>query len=496
MHEVMAFRDARQAKLESHPFFSWLHSDRVPIRDRFQFSVSGVYFIAQFRDMSRWVLRFEDPANELEWIITHGTYEDEKHSQVFLETWRELELDTTLGWRTSDLLWWMFLSPDQEVFRANGIEFIALSVLDGGDPLVRFGHHEGGEATGHVMLRNSAQLTPELTKLTGRQYRYFSPVHLSWETGHVGNIEGVFETVELDPGRRELAMSLCERIFNVFDRVFDGFLDYAHRYIESGTVPHRPPAARIAADDWTTPQFVVQPVDHFDEVALAALESAAAKVADHPFYRWLSTESELSPLQKLQRFVPMWVFDIMGYPDLHKFALAYPPDSTDPACQEVTGLAQRLATHSHLFLNDWDALRLDDILDFNASESLEWLFLDQDMDPHRRHMIEFAKHGIRYSNPAIRWWMIVALELSGAAFFANTAPLARAVEEQTGARLDYLCGRHEPPGLAAPSGHPPARLTPESLPVVQDIITAVFAAIDQLLTRSLAVAKANKWNVA
>lgn len=331
MHEVMAFRDARQAELEKHPFFTWLHSDRVPIEKRFQFAVSGVYFIAQFRDMSRWVLRFDEPKNEFEWIITHGTYEDEKHSQVFLETWRDLELDTVLNWRASDLLWWMFLSPDQEVFRANGIEFIALSVADNDDPLIRFGHHESGEATGHVMLGNSAKLTPELTQLTGRPYRYFGPEHLSWETGHVGNIEGVFEKIELDPSRRELAISLGARIFNVFDRVFDGFLDYAHRYVEHGTVPTRPQPTRIAQDDWTAPKLTVEPVDHLDVQAFDTLRSATAAVERHPFYEWLTTATGLTPRQRLQRFIPMWVFDIerrealfnrVEVEDLHHAAVA------------------------------------------------------------------------------------------------------------------------------------------------------------------------------
>ena len=51
-----------------------------------------------------------------------GTLEDEKHSRLFLEDWRKLELDTRLGWRTSDMLWWLFVAPDQEIFRRSGIE--------------------------------------------------------------------------------------------------------------------------------------------------------------------------------------------------------------------------------------------------------------------------------------------------------------------------------------------------------------------------------------
>ena len=499
MHDVMALRDARQKAVEEHPFFEWLHTDAAPLEERLQFAPMGAYFIMQFRDMNRWVLRFPQPRDEFEWVVNFGTYEDEKHSRLFLEDWHKLRLDQRLGWRASDTLWWLFLSPDQEVFRRSGIEFTALAVEDGEDALIRFGHSEAGEATGHVMLDNSSKIATMLSEETGEDYRYFGSYHLDLETGHVANIEGVFEEATLDPGRRAKAKELCGRMFDIFERVFDAFHAYAHDYLDSGSVPRRPVIPRRAAEDWVAPPLEIHPVDRRDEAVCRRLQERKARVAAHPFYAWLRAENGLTPRQKLQRFIPMWVMDVMGYRDLNKYAMPY-PGADDPAKLAVTAWANRLSAHSDLLLHDWDALGLDDLLGFTASQTLEFLFLDEDMDLHREHMIEFGKLALRYTDPALRWWMMVALESTGEQFFAHTQPLARAVEAETGARLDYLCGRHDPAEFASDTGGeqdgvPPTRLAPEMLDVAIGLVDHVFDSMESQLWRSLALARANRFNV-
>lgn len=99
--------------------------------------------------------------------------------------------------------------------------------------------------------------------------------------------------------------------------------------------------------------------------------------------------------------------------------------------------AAELTTHSGGFLNDWDQLGLDDLLGFNASGTLEFLYLDHDMDLHREHLVEFATLALRHTDPALRWWLMTALESTGETSFAHTRTLAEAVEAETGVRLDY-----------------------------------------------------------
>lgn len=492
----MQLRDAGQEAVRRHAFFEWLSNDRVPPQDRLAIGPAGALFIMQFRDMNRWVLRFPEPHDEYEWVVNLGTLEDEKHSKMFLEDWRKLDLDSRLGWRTSDTLWWLFLSSDQETFRRSGIEFIRLVVDDGDDALIRFGHSEAGEATGHVMLSNTARVAAELSQRTGLEYRYFGPYHLDLESGHVGNTEGVFETVVLDPERRERAAEACQRMFGIFDGIFDGFLDYAKTYLDAGTVPHRPQLPAVAQADWTAPALVISPGDANDTEILRHIEKRKDRLRAHPFYEWLRTDQR-SPADKLRQFIPMWVMDILGYRDLTKYALTF----AEPSCaaeHAVNAWASRLSEHSKLFLSDWDALGLDHMLNHTASDALEWLFFDPDLDLHRQNMIEFAKIALQHSDPVLRWWMLVALESTGEEFFAQTQPLALAAEAETGGRLDYLAGRHDPPGTDDSTAKgsvltAPASLGEEQLQLAKSITDHVFDSMERQLWRSYAIVRAGKY---
>ena len=89
--------------------------------------------------------------------------------------------------------------------------------------------------------------------------------------------------------------------------------------------------------------------------------------------------------------------------------------------------------------------------------------------------------------------MIVALESAGEEFFAQTRPLALAVEAETGQRLDYLAGRHDPP-VAARTGSStaPAPLTNDQLELAMNVTSHVFDSMERQLWRSHAIARAGK----
>ena len=393
------------------------------------------------------------------------------------------------------MLWWLFLSSDQETFRRSGIEFIRLVVEDGDDALIRFGHSEAGEATGHVMLSNTARVAATLSHRTGLEYRYFGPYHLDLESGHVGNTEGVFETVVLDPARRERSSAACQRMFGIFDGIFDGFMNYAATYLDNGTVPRRPQLPVLAGDDWTAPALAIDPQDDHDTEMLRHIEEHKNRLKAHPFYEWLRHEKG-SPADKLRQFIPMWVMDILGYRDLTKYALTF----AEPSCageHAVNAWASRLSEHSGLFLSDWDALGLDHVLNHTASDALEWLFFDPDMDLHRQNMMEFAKIALQHSDPVLRWWMLVALESTGEEFFTQTRPLALAAEAETGGRLDYLAGRHDPPAAGGATNRTevsaPASLTGEQLELAKSITDHVFDSMERQLWRSYAIVRAGKY---
>lgn len=497
MRAVTQLRDERQRAAQNHPFFAWLRSSSVPLERRLDFAPAASLFVLQFRDMNMWALPYEQPRNEYEWVITSGTHEDRTHSRMFIADWRSLGLDERLGWQASDTLWWMFVSPGlQEVIRHAGMRFLSLAVADQGNPFVRYAHSEAGEATGHVFLSNSAPIAAALSGIIGRELRYFGPHHLALESGHVANTEGLFEELVLGTGDRQAALQACNAMFDVFDAIFNAWLDYARLYVERGRTPARPEPA--GHHDGVPPApFDLAPFCDDPRTARVAwtLNARRARAAAHPLYSWLRACDNVPARERLCALVPQWAMDILGYRDLTRYALSYDNPQSEPE-HLINSWASELSTHSGLFLGDWDSLGLDKELGFTASDTMQYLFLDPDQDLHRQHLIEFAKLALRHRDPALRWWLMAALEATGESFFACTRPLAEAVERETGLRLDYLTERHcpgEEASRACPA-LPPELLRPEDESIAVDLVNTVFDAMELNLTRSYAAVRARLYS--
>ncbi|MCX2185027.1 hypothetical protein KV205_31595 [Streptomyces sp. SKN60] len=504
METVLRHIERRREVLGKHPFFEWVVSNETPLGDRLTFLPMLSNFSMGFRDVNKWVLRYPQAGNVLEEGINLHSFEDETHSRLFLDDWRRLGLDERLGWRASDTLWWLFLAEANEVARGHGIRFLSLAAADEGDPLLRFAHSEVIEACGAVFFGYVAPIASQLTGTTGIDYPYLGPYHLARETGHM-DCEEVFESVLLDDRLRDRAMELADAMFDVFSEMFDTFMRFAQRYVVSGAVPlpaFTPPTEVASASG---ARYVVDtggPI-HPSQVPLQRLlGERKERTARHPFYLWLRDRLDLSPLQAMRRFIPLWAMDIMGYRDLNTYAMRYdrPANALEGA---VNSWVDDLQTHSALFLSDWRELGLDQLLGWTASDTLEFCFLDPQMDIHRRNMAGFTHLAAAHTDPVLRLWLMHALESNGDAFFEHSTKVAGDIEADTGLRLDYLTGRHE---LAHMPKHPAEAqstpvtfkdqpLDPQRCEIVSGMIEASFDAIDEHLTLALDVALSNKFRI-
>ncbi|EGZ2504425.1 hypothetical protein D3K10_005162, partial [Escherichia coli] len=88
MKKFYQFRDEQRKELEQHDFYSLISSDCIALKDKLLFAPVMAHFIMNFRDMNKWVIRFDNNDNEYKSVINGGTIEDETHSRLFLEDWR------------------------------------------------------------------------------------------------------------------------------------------------------------------------------------------------------------------------------------------------------------------------------------------------------------------------------------------------------------------------------------------------------------------------
>ncbi len=500
MRQIMELRDQRQKELLHHSFFDWLRSPDVPLEKKFDILPVLVLFVMNFRDMNLWVIRFEEADDVFKQTINGSTTEDETHSRMFLEDWRKLHLDDRLGWNTTDLLWWLFLAEEMEEFRELGAEFVRLCVDDGGDPLVRFAHSEAAEACGNVFFTVAAPLADALGERRNVVYRYLGTFHLDLETGHVLHSEDVFQDQPLTEAQHTLGVALLHRMFHVFERIYDVFLRYATRYVDEDRTPRLQPFLTYTDPDNEASSSQIAPSASFGEVHPSQqplqdlLQTRMAQAAQHPFFDWLR-QPEPGALQKLQRFIPFWAFDALGYRDLNHYFLRYdqPEDELE---RSVNAIADTLSTHSQLFLQDWQALRLDEQLRWPASDALGFFFLDHVTDHHRKTLLTFGIEALKHPHPLDRLWLIEALEATGHEFFARTRDVALLAEEQASIRLDYFADRHatvSPPGAVRPVNFKAVEVRdPQRLAAARRLVGLVFDALDRNLALSLQQAESNR----
>ena len=243
MQAVLSAIARGRAAIDAHPLYAWMADPGVPLGRRFVFAPLFANFILGFSDLNRWFLRYPEPRDGYEAAINAHTEEDETHSALFLEDWRELGFDAELGWGVEDTMAWYYTAPETEVFRRYAMRLTRMCV-ETPDPLVRFGLMEAIETCGHVFFGHTAPLAEELSRRTGAALRYFGPYHLARETGTLIDADDLFESVVLTPEQRRRAVALVEEVFAMFTVKNDHLLAYAQAATSGAAVPRPAQAAR------------------------------------------------------------------------------------------------------------------------------------------------------------------------------------------------------------------------------------------------------------
>ncbi|EAM2857199.1 hypothetical protein RJK59_004284 [Salmonella enterica] len=441
MKKFYQFRDEQRKELEQHAFYDLITSDSIALKDKLLFAPVMAHFIMNFRDMNKWVIRFDKTDNEYKSIINGGTIEDETHSRLFLEDWRKLYVDDKLNWKASDVLYWLFISNEMECFRKFGIDFMKLCVDDGGDPILRYSHSESGETCGNIFFSKVSPIADQVAHHLGISLRYFGTFHLNLENGHVWKSEGVFENIELSPDAYKKMAEFSKRMFGIFEGVHDSFYNYLSTYVLNGKNPSFPDPLPVEKGITPIyPEFVIKNEQNKNGKHIEHIKSYLKKISNHEFFKWL-LNTPIDPQLKLKSFIPLWIVDIMGYRDINKYVFIYDQPESESE-RIINDYALHLSEHSRLFYYDWGSLQLDDMLRWSASDTLEFIFLNADMDIHRENIVKFSLFGLKHRDPIIRFWFMMILELSGKEFFSHVGDVAFQAENKCNVLLPYLCGRH------------------------------------------------------
>ena len=439
MDDVFRHVDARSAKLAGHPLFTWLKTAPIPPARRLQILPVLAPLAMACRDICTWVLPYPSPQDDLQAAINVRAASGLPHCTQYLADWDALGLDEKLGWRFSDLLWWLFLAPETEAIRRARMQLLAMAAADSGDPLLRCAWSDAIDACNSLFFGATAPVADQVARRTGLQYRYLGNHRLAQTSRHPV-YAAAFTGHRLTGSRQAQAVALADSVIDTFESVFSSLLEYGTAYPAAGQIPHRPAAVAAAGHAGGLPRRSPQtrPVN---AAIQGLLDEWRADTAGHPLYEWLRSSQAPAAAERLAILLPEWAMGIMGYHDLCTYA--FPCQQEADTAADVNTWAGKLAGHSAAFLADWEHLGLDERSGWTASQALHWLYVDPRMDAHRHTMVQAARMAAGCVSPLARMWLLEALEASGQAWFAAAMEPAEEVERGTGGRLDYLAGRCE-----------------------------------------------------
>lgn len=170
-----------------------------------------------------------------------------------------------------------------------------------------------------------------------------------------------------------------------------------------------------------------------------ALNRRREEVENHKFFAWMNSQE--TPLRSRFIFSPLMIDFIMSFADLNKWFLRYeePKGPLEEAINEHTA---EDATHSRLFIRNWEQLALGDTLDWSASKSLWWMFHSSRGWIVRQFGMKILRWAVRLREPQVRFPMMEAIEICGDVFFGHTAPIAERLAQQPGGMEHVYYGHY------------------------------------------------------
>ena len=223
---VQDFIEVKKEEFSHLPLFKFMQDQSITPIQRLAIIPCIAPFAMNFGDLNKYFLREQPPSNYIQELINTHTFEDDHHWVWFLEDIQKLGFDKTQSF--SDFLKFMW-SDETKATRLICSRIAVLLSLNS-DPVLRLSIAEAIEATGHIMLFNSAQIIQELQKTTKQKYRYFGRSHFEVETGHpigTDDIEQIVNKLEIEEENRVKAFKLVEIVFELFTEIAEEFLQYA-----------------------------------------------------------------------------------------------------------------------------------------------------------------------------------------------------------------------------------------------------------------------------
>jgi hypothetical protein len=458
MKHVLPVIEYWRDRIEKHPLHTWLVTPEQNVRpeQKLWFALYFTNFIMYFKELNQYHISYGKERTldaQREAISAHAD-EDMTHSRMFMRDLRTLGWNEDLGWRPSELYYWLFLSEVNESLRRRVTQITKL-VIEAEHPAVRFAVVEAIEACGNALFRHTDELARAWTATTGKELIYWGAFHLARETGHAIEDHDDFEAfknTELTEEQREAARRRAIRIFELIDEQNSDMLRLAQETISQGGFAYRR-GLHASPPKWL-PTIPGPEVFDFNFWPDTDAHPSQKEIQDtwrrcrealrnSKLLKFFKAETLQEAKAKVRFAVMYSATDTCGTPTVYKYMLPY-PIPVDARERAINRLSRRFGKRADMLFVDWQSLGLDEALDWPISRTLEFIYLDRATDSHRDTRGIITYHIDVTLDPVLRYWTIVTLKGLTEAYAKATRHLADWVVKDTGADLPYMTLRLHP----------------------------------------------------
>lgn len=398
-------------------FTEWIENPAIEPEDKLTFVPLALDFIMGFRDLNKYFIKYENPQNALEISLNNHADEDETHSGLLLKDWLVLGLDQKLGWKASDLYWWLTSDYTLESRRAD-FELTTL-VYHNPDPFLRFAIIEAMENAGKVFFKRTVPIAKALAAKTGADYPYFGEYHLHREDGHLQNTdERIFTKATLTSEQQEKAELLVAKVFEIFEFHFNSWEKLARAvYEKRWQFEAETEGLQKAALRSDRPQHLTQ-YSHLSYPVLAEVKAnintaelirirtvAFDELWQTPFYKWIREAPNGAFREILRQTWLQWIVDNWACADYFIFDTSYGEPKTALE-RGINRLSLLFASEMNRRYAEWKLLDLDEYTGWTASQALEHYWLDELVEEQRAIFADLRKLTFRYPKPLHRYWIM------------------------------------------------------------------------------------------
>jgi hypothetical protein len=224
MQRIRELIEEKASKLSQSPLLDFIQGEGDP-RVRFSFVPCIAPWIMGFSELNKFVLRDESSKDAIQEMINIHSHEDDDHWTMYLKDVKTLGMNDALDFNGAVTLLW-----GEKTQKSRELLYYLIGTGATASPVMRMILVEAVEAASRTSFAAAFKAAEELRVAADIRLSFFGTAHMELEDEHTMRTveaEEALDSIRLSDTEFQGAKIMVDKIFELFEAMFDEFLAYA-----------------------------------------------------------------------------------------------------------------------------------------------------------------------------------------------------------------------------------------------------------------------------